>query len=53
MRQNSAQQHLANLQIVGAVVRDIVLYSVGVVSGGSDRESVQRRRESVGLALAI
>ena len=53
MRQNLAQPLLANLQIVGAVVRGIVSQSVDVVSDESGLESVQRLREIVGLALGI
>ena len=45
MQQISAQQRLANLQIVGASVGDSVEQSVDVVSGGSDLESVQKWRE--------
>ncbi len=48
-----AQRLLANLQIVGAVLGDSVLQSVGVVSDGSGLESVQMLREIVGLAQGI
>lgn len=41
MQQNSAQQPLANLEIVGFVVGDSGEHSVDVVLGGSDLESVQ------------
>jgi hypothetical protein len=53
MRQNSAQQLLANLGIVGAVVRGSVWQAVDVVSDERGLESVQKRREIVGLVLAI
>jgi hypothetical protein len=53
MQPISAQQRLANLEIVGAVVLGIVERSVDVVLGGSGLESVQKQRESVGLALGI
>ena len=48
-----AQQLLANLQIVGAVLGDIGWQSVGVAWGGSGLESVQMPREIVGLALGV
>ena len=48
-----AQQLLANLQIVGAVLGDIGWQSVDVVSGGSGLESGQVLREIVALALGI
>jgi hypothetical protein len=48
-----AQQLLANLQIVGAVLGDIGVQSVDVVSGGSVLESVQKQREIVGLVQGI
>ena len=53
MQQNLVQRHLANLQIVGAVLGDIGWQSVDVVSGGSGLESVQMRREIVALDLGI
>lgn len=53
MQQISAQQRLANFQIVGASVGDSVEQSVDVVSGESGLESVQRRRESVALDQEI
>ncbi len=53
MQQISAQQRLANLEIVGARVGDSVVQLVDVVLGGSGLESVQMRKESVGLALGI
>ena len=48
-----AQQLLANLEIVGAVLGGSVLQSVGVAWGGSGLESVQRQREIVALAQGI
>jgi hypothetical protein len=53
MQQNLAQQLLANLQIVGVTVGDIVLHLVHVVWDGSVLVSVQMRRGSVALALEI
>jgi len=53
MQQIPAQQRLANLEIVGARVDDSVERSVDVVLGGSGLESIQMRKESVGLALGI
>ncbi len=50
MQQVSIQRSLANLEIVGAFVRDNAEQSVGVVSGGSGLESVQTQPEIVGLA---
>ena len=53
MQPISAQQRLANLEIVGAKVGDSVERSVDVVLDGSGLESVQKQRESVGLALGV
>jgi hypothetical protein len=52
-QQNLAQQLLANLQGVGAVVRDIVLHSVHIVLGESVLGLVQMLIEIVALALEI
>jgi putative AlgH/UPF0301 family transcriptional regulator len=49
MQQFSAQQLLANLQIVGARVGDSVERSVDVVLGGSGFESGQKQKEIVAL----
>lgn len=49
----SDQQHLANLQIVGAVVLGIVVRSGDVAWGGSVLESVQMPRGIVELAREI
>ena len=48
-----AQRLLANLEIVGAVLGDIGVQSVGVVAGGSVLEWVQMQREIVGLVQGI
>jgi hypothetical protein len=48
-----AQWLLANLEIVGAVLGDIGVQSVDVVSGGSGLESVQMWREIVALVQGI
>lgn len=53
MRQFSGKRLLANLESVGAVVDDSVWQSVDVVSDESGLESVQKRKEIVGLALEI
>ncbi len=53
MQQILAQQFLAKLEFVGARVGDSGERSVDVVLGESGLESVQRQRESVGLALGI
>ncbi|MDZ4877588.1 MAG: hypothetical protein CLLPBCKN_007023 [Chroococcidiopsis cubana SAG 39.79] len=53
MQPISAQQRLANLEIVGARVDDGVERSVDVVLSESGLKSVQKWRESVGLALEI
>jgi len=48
-----AQRLLANLQIVGGVLGDSVVQSVGVAWGGSALKSVQKQREIVGLDRGI
>ncbi len=53
MQQNSAQQLLANLQIVGASVGDIVSHLVHAALGESVLELVQMLREIVALAPQI
>jgi len=50
MQQNSAQRLLANLKSVSSSVGGSVWQSVDVVLGGNGLESVQRLKESVGLA---
>lgn len=53
MQQDSAQQLLANLQIVSAVVGDSGERSVDVVWSENGVESVQRLRESIALSSGI
>jgi hypothetical protein len=53
MQQKSAQQLLANPQIVGAPVRDSVEHSGDVAWGESGLESVQMQKEIVALAQGI
>ena len=53
MQQDSAQQLLATLQVVGASVDDSVGQSVDVVWGESGRKLVQKRRENVELVRVI
>ena len=53
MQPFSSKQLLANLEIAGGVVVDIVVQSVDVVSRGSVLEWVQMQREIVGLVQGI
>jgi len=53
MQQISAQQLLANLEIVGGVVGGSGEQSVDVALGGSGLELDQKLREIVALALEI
>ncbi len=53
MQQNSAQQFLANHQIVGVIVGDSVVRSVDVAWGESGLELVQMQIEIAVLVLVI